>query len=1221
MTKTTTVEMVLRARDEFSLTYQQLEKFTTRLNRQVKDMGEAFRSGSADTSTLKTELDKVAKADKSIDTLAAAVDRLISSSVKLSELGTAASQLRQKLRDLEQAAFDAQASGGDPKMSRELEKIRAKASETETTIKSYRAELQKLEVVTDSGAGTGQETKRIEILKRRLLELKELLPLLQHEADRMQARLKESFGPVPKDLQSGIIKTRTELNRVEQALQSAAGAVNHYEQELTDAGVDTKDLAAAQQRLAGAANQLKNAKTGLAAGARQAGAETRQLSVDTRAAQNVIQGLRGQVLGLVSAYVGLYGVARQVGEVFDAASREQTIGLRFSAAFDGDAKKVGQAMQFLRSESERLKVSFLGSGEEFSKFVSALPPGKYQLEEVMKVFTGFSEAGVALGLSNERMKLVFLAITQMASKGTVQMEELKRQLGESLPPALNLFAEAAGYSSERLGEFYQMVSGGRLKADILFKVAELMTERFGKQVPEALKKPAAAMRSFQLQVELLQLEIGKTGFIQVLTESLENLTNTLKDPGNRDSLKAFAAGIGKIIEVSVALAPHLEKIIGFFFVMQGIKAAAWFNLARALHTAQGTAVGLNGTLPSLIANLKKLSAAQVLIGGPLVAASTWGASKITELVFAMLEAKEVADNNRAAIKHLREEYLALFAALETGMESLKNKGLSELEEMKQQAIQAQAKAIEEQQRQINANILSPLEQVWQGMFGMFVDLRPFNNQSIEEAGRLIDEAKIKLAEINAEIGRRPQANPLHLADNVEIQNTVDNIRAYTQAMISLESADIDSNIERINAAFSAHKQSLEDAGQGINNYIDRERERVNTVLALEAYRRDRITQITTQETQARLELLARLGGGEQDLAAEQRKIISELASFRVSESGRAFKAISNELENSKNQEKAYAKEVIRIRQSLAVEIASMSNESFQSNINGESPFLAYQALQERRLEIAKTTAAAEKALEEGNYKVAEDFARKRKELVQSISDVEITNDKTGGAIVKASESRLKADLEIKEANEQIRQALLGQENAAVTAAKAQGELTKEIEAAATAADQVEKTALKEEIRINASIDTDYLTVELQKIQSTAEQNPLLLAVDFDDKTALLKLAELQKPTESIHTVKLVLDSRGIPSGVIPGYAEGGEIPAFASGGKLHGPGTGTSDSILARVSRGEWIIREQAAKFWGDDFMRSINTLRMPSFASGGSVLGHNASISPNFGGDGGGML
>lgn len=67
--------------------------------------------------------------------------------------------------------------------------------------------------------------------------------------------------------------------------------------------------------------------------------------------------------------------------------------------------------------------------------------------------------------------------------------------------------------------------------------------------------------------------------------------------------------------------------------------------------------------------------------------------------------------------------------------------------------------------------------------------------------------------------------------------------------------------------------------------------------------------------------------------------------------------------------------------------------------------------------------------------------------------------------------------------------------------------------------------------------------------------------------------------------------------------ENGQIPAHANGGYISGPGTGTSDSILARLSNGEYVMRSAAVRAYGTDVLDAMNGLQMPAFADGGPVL------------------
>ena len=75
---------------------------------------------------------------------------------------------------------------------------------------------------------------------------------------------------------------------------------------------------------------------------------------------------------------------------------------------------------------------------------------------------------------------------------------------------------------------------------------------------------------------------------------------------------------------------------------------------------------------------------------------------------------------------------------------------------------------------------------------------------------------------------------------------------------------------------------------------------------------------------------------------------------------------------------------------------------------------------------------------------------------------------------------------------------------------------------------------------------------------------------------------------------------------------GGPAAVYADGGPVQGPGTGTSDSILARVSNGEWVSRERDVSRGGNlaalQFMHAGGTF--PAFADGGMV---GATISGDY--------
>lgn len=80
-----------------------------------------------------------------------------------------------------------------------------------------------------------------------------------------------------------------------------------------------------------------------------------------------------------------------------------------------------------------------------------------------------------------------------------------------------------------------------------------------------------------------------------------------------------------------------------------------------------------------------------------------------------------------------------------------------------------------------------------------------------------------------------------------------------------------------------------------------------------------------------------------------------------------------------------------------------------------------------------------------------------------------------------------------------------------------------------------------------------------------------------------------------------------------GFSEGGAVGGgtglsltgtgglYADGGNVMGPGTGTSDSIPAMLSNGEFVVNADATKQWGP-LLNAINSGKLPAFADGGNV-------------------
>lgn len=107
-------------------------------------------------------------------------------------------------------------------------------------------------------------------------------------------------------------------------------------------------------------------------------------------------------------------------------------------------------------------------------------------------------------------------------------------------------------------------------------------------------------------------------------------------------------------------------------------------------------------------------------------------------------------------------------------------------------------------------------------------------------------------------------------------------------------------------------------------------------------------------------------------------------------------------------------------------------------------------------------------------------------------------------------------------------------------------------------------------------------------------------IDADITQARANIAALEETlkkfaaTPTVKTVKIVTEGGGA------GWQEPDRPVGWATGGHIRGPGTGTSDSILARLSDGEFVMRAAAVERYGVGFMDAVNRMALPRFAAGG---------------------
>lgn len=129
--------------------------------------------------------------------------------------------------------------------------------------------------------------------------------------------------------------------------------------------------------------------------------------------------------------------------------------------------------------------------------------------------------------------------------------------------------------------------------------------------------------------------------------------------------------------------------------------------------------------------------------------------------------------------------------------------------------------------------------------------------------------------------------------------------------------------------------------------------------------------------------------------------------------------------------------------------------------------------------------------------------------------------------------------------------------------------------------------------------------KLQSIRDTMESLKTK-AAELKDSPVSFKLdeASLQALRSQIEALAAELGEKLVlPVAVAkPSADQPASVPGFATGGLIRGPGSGTSDSILARLSNGEFVMKAAAVRHYGPQFLAMLNGLQLPKFATGGLV-------------------
>ena len=223
-------------------------------------------------------------------------------------------------------------------------------------------------------------------------------------------------------------------------------------------------------------------------------------------------------LGLSNFVSRLIEVARETNRVTTALKN-----------VSGSMLQYADNQRYLLDLAKKYGLEINALTANYAKFTAAASISGMSMMEQRKIFESVSRACTAFGMSADDSNGVMLALSQMMSKGKISSEELRLQMGERIPVALQAMAKAAGVSVGGLDKL--MKQGKLMSADVLPKFAEALNEMIPNVDTDNLETSVNRLKNAftefvngtDVQSKYKALIDWFTGAIQGLGENLKNI--------------------------------------------------------------------------------------------------------------------------------------------------------------------------------------------------------------------------------------------------------------------------------------------------------------------------------------------------------------------------------------------------------------------------------------------------------------------------------------------------------------------------------------------------------------------------------------------------------------------------------------------------------------------------------------------------------------------------
>ncbi|EOM7147895.1 tape measure protein [Escherichia coli] len=250
-----------------------------------------------------------------------------------------------------------------------------------------------------------------------------------------------------------------------------------------------------------------------------------------------------------------------------------------------------RATEFVKNLANNTGVDQIETLSSFAKFSAGA--GDMDAGQKESLFSNVIGTSRLMGLSTDEINGILKAFEQMASKGKIQAEELRGQLGDRMAGAFQLFARSLGMTTEELDA--AMKNGKVLSKDVLPKVSAEMGNMIAKAggwekiINSTQTQLGRLSNSWNNNLALMfdGSQEGLVDFTRSMTNLLGSLGGQSKSLGEHfgDLMKSMSNGIDDLTTISYRVQGFFDRVTLAYRELNDTQKAVADGIANGLLSA------------------------------------------------------------------------------------------------------------------------------------------------------------------------------------------------------------------------------------------------------------------------------------------------------------------------------------------------------------------------------------------------------------------------------------------------------------------------------------------------------------------------------------------------------------------------------------------------------------------------------------------------------------